>query len=196
MCSDGKIYFVDFNFHRGLNNEIIVKELAVLNLCGNNGFHVIFSPSHLPSNLKEDIKPWNVKHLDVIPYDNGIAPYNTLDEYFDQLVQWDPEMIYVKGTEKRDFLVSRLKIDHIFDGDRHQYQKVSKYTVSDKVPNMVAILDMERDCSAPSLGVMRTLMFPAMSRLSGSCYHHSSANCALLNVKLLLQWYVLKIFRK
>ncbi len=103
MCSP--IVFVDFSYYFGFNKEPIIKELAYRSLKGDFGGHAIFSPPYakavLPTAESYTVE-WVEKHLDTIPWKDGLMAYSNLNRVLNALLKYKPKMrIYLKSVEKK-----------------------------------------------------------------------------------------------
>ncbi len=91
MCSP--IIFVDFSYYYGFNKEPVIKEIAYQSLKGDFGGHIIFSPPYaktvLPASDNYTFE-WLEKHLDTIPWKDGLQPYSNVQRLLNALVRYKP----------------------------------------------------------------------------------------------------------
>ncbi len=171
MCSP--IIFVDFSYYYGFNKEPVIKEIAYRSLKGDFGGHAIFSPPYtktvLPAYDNYTVE-WLEKHLDAIPWKDGLQPYSHVQRVLNALVRYKPRFrIFLKSLEKKKILSSLLSSPGVFNC------------------NVERIVDMESLSVMPSFRELRKHTYPAIYQFC-RCYYHT-AFCALGNIHCLVQWY-------
>src|SRR6266576_667920 len=131
---------VDFIYSKGESNEIILKELAYIDLRGKIAEKASFSPPYSIDRLDEKnhfTAKWSQKYLQTLPFTaEGDLVYSELHKMLIQLVCSLPKdtVIYVKGTEKCKFLNDYF----------------STYPL-----RKPAILEMETELKTPALQVLQ-----------------------------------------
>ena len=184
-----KILFVDFNYFFGISKEIIVKEFVCFGLDGKFSLHEILLPpySHTIVDQKnQNVNEWCVKNLGNVPWNCGLKSYHTtIHDITRRIKNYNPDLIYVKGIEKQNFLRNLL-----LARDENQ-QKQWESWVSSCNDNYTIMKIEEMQSLYPNIPSFREMrrQFPGVSHLNGNCYFHSDG-CALLNMKLLLFWYL------
>ncbi len=171
MCPP--ILFLDFTYYFGFNKQPVIKEIAYRSLKGDFGGHVIFTPPYSKTILstKESYTiDWIEKHLDTIPWKDGMEPYTNLNRVLTNAIKYKPKtLLYVKSPEKKKLFSTIL----------------SSAAVNSS--NIANIVDMETLAIMPSFRELKRYVYPVVYQFS-RCYYHNEF-CAVGNVNCLVQWY-------
>lgn len=150
--------FVDFQGFRGVNNEFILKEMAVL----FNGYHqhfILTPPFHsnfLPSHLKRQAH-WLREYHHGFTWDGGDTDFCKVKSYLRKKIK---NVVYVKGREKKHWLQKLINNENV---------------------EVINLEDLNYKC--PNLKELKRI-YPDITL---KCWYHGKI-CALQNVYLLSRY--------
>lgn len=156
-------YILDFQGFKNVNNDFIVKELAIVSTDGQFYELQLFQPpcdfSELPQHLQKQVV-WLEKQYHGLYWSSGYKNYNRLKDVF-KCITIDGEM-YVKGRDKQKFISNLL---------------------SDFKINVVNLEDL----GCPSVNMLKQQT--NISSIKPCCFNHNPKHCAYVNVHILLDWW-------
>lgn len=158
-------FILDFQGFKNINNEFIVKELAVVSIDGNLYELQLFQPpcqfQQLPTHLQKQVI-WLEKQCHGLYWSSGFRSYKDLKEVLNTLFKQSNSTIYLKGEEKMKFIL-----------------------------NMVSNHDGIKVVDVTSMGCpnLKTLKQQTNLNMFKSCnFNHNLNSCAFVNVHVILHW--------
>lgn len=170
IFSSGMDFIMDVQGFKGVHNQFIVKELAIMSTDGQMYEFQLFQPPCHFNQLSEDVQKqvhFLEKQFHGLFWSSGFQPYSNLKDILRNMKLTG--VVYVKGVEKSLFVSELL----------HGFK--------------VSVINIE-DIGCPSLSVLKKHLQPYT--LKPCAFSHDSKNCAYINVNAILQWFRLEQFTK
>jgi hypothetical protein len=156
-------YILDFQGFKNVQNEFIVKELAIVSTDGQFYELQLFQPpcdfNELPQHLQKQVV-WLEKQYHGLYWGSGCKNYNSLKDVFRGIVI--DGNVYVKGRDKKKFIENLL------------------------VDFQVNVINLE-DLGCPNLNILKKQT--NLKVMKPCCFNHSPKHCAYVNVHVLLDWW-------
>ncbi len=162
-------YILDIQGFKSVNNEYIVKELAIISTDESIYELQLFKPpcdfKELPDYLQKQVV-WLENQYHGLFWGSGTRNYSELKDVFKGLNL--NGIIYVKGLEKKEFVMKLLSPEL-----------------------MVNIVNIE-DMNCPNLNILKQMCNPKV--LKPCAFNHNNKHCAYVNAHVILHWLRLEKF--
>lgn len=188
--SVSNVVVIDLQCFKNNNNEFIVKEVCVLDV--NTGkvlqHHVTqppFDQERFLNRAKQRENYWLTKHHHGLDWNSGdIAYHDMIDRLRDCLAQCS--VIYVKGPEKKSFVMSTLLPASGVDDVDTSTSSTLPFYISPSLPSPTVIDMSDIGCASLTSIDNNSLLSACKIR----CNHHKGVRhrCALSNCTLLRSW--------
>lgn len=156
-------FILDIQGFKSVNNEYIVKELAIVSTDESVYELQLFKPpcdfNELPDHLQKQVV-WLENQFHGLFWSSGTRNYNELKDVIRGLNL--NGVIYVKGIEKKEFVMKVLSPDVAI--------------------NIVNIEDM----NCPNLDILKQMCNPKV--LKPCAFDHKDKHCAYVNAHVILHW--------
>lgn len=115
-------FVIDFQAFKSVDDEFIVKELAIVKIDGDSEFNMVFKPhqpySTLPRSMQDRVD-YVSRRIHGIRWDSGsVDYYDVIGSIKDSLMN-EARIIFVKGLERskyiRNFLEDTVKVENLDD---------------------------------------------------------------------------------
>jgi hypothetical protein len=174
MIGSKTVFFDSQYFHGSMEGEYIVKELTLMSLCDKFFIHRLLKPPYGVEKLPQQRRKaasWVSRQHNGLTWDSGVYPYvSELRSCLQNLIDFDPDIIYVKGNEKKRCLEYILAEQHF-------------------TTLRFVIYDLETIFNTPAVKILKTV-YPTLSYITFCHYHSVDGACSLQTVALLIRWYL------